>query len=104
MKTTREKWCEADIYRIAGEIALMRADPGAANAEAYFERALSVARAQNALSFELRAAMNMAQLWSDRGKRNAARDLLIPVYARFSEGFDTIDLKQAKALLDGLAA
>ncbi len=104
VESTREKWCEADIYRIAGEIALMRADPGAANAEAYFERALSVARAQNALSFELRAAMNMAQLWSDRGKRNAARDLLIPVYARFSEGFDTIDLKQAKALLDGLAA
>jgi predicted ATPase len=73
---------------------------GAAKAEAYFERALSVARQQQAKSWELRAAMSMARLWRDQGKPQQARELLAPVYGWFTEGFDTRDLKEAKALLD----
>jgi predicted ATPase len=71
-----------------------------ANTEAYFERALAVARAQQARSWELRAAMSLARLWRDQGKRNEARELLAPVYGWFTEGFDTLDLKVAKVLLD----
>ena len=103
VETTKEKWCEADIHRIAGEIALMSPEPDAAKAEACFERALAVARSQQAKSWELRAAMSMARLWRDQGKRDEARDLLAPVYGWFTEGFDTLDLKEAKALLDALA-
>ena len=103
METTKEKWFEADIHRMAGEIALMSPEPDAAKAEAYFERALAVARKQQAKSWELRAAMSMARLWRDQGKRDEARDLLAPVYGWFTEGFDTLDLKEAKALLDELA-
>ncbi|MGO8916861.1 MAG: AAA family ATPase [Stellaceae bacterium] len=103
VETTKEKWYEADVHRIAGEIALMSPERDAAKAEACFERALAVARAQQAKSFELRAAMSMARLWRDRGKRDEARDLLAPLYSWFTEGFDTLDLKQAKALLDELA-
>jgi predicted ATPase len=72
------------------------------NAEAYFERALSIARQQQARSWELRAAMNMARLWRDQGKRQQAHDLLAPVYGWFTEGFDTLDLKEAKGLLEQL--
>ena len=70
----------------------------------YFERALTVARQQQAKSWELRAAMSMARLWRDQGKRDEARDLLAPVYGWFTEGFDTLDLKEAKALLDELSS
>ena len=101
--TTGEKWCEADIHRIAGDIALMPANSDTAKAAACFERALSVARQQKAKSFELRAAMSMARLWRDQGRRPQARDLLAPVYGWFTEGFGTLDLKQAKAMLDELA-
>jgi predicted ATPase len=104
VETTKEKWCEAEVHRIAGEIALMSPDPDTVKAEAYFERALAVARAQQAKSWELRAAMSMARLWRDQAKRDAARDLLAPVYGWFTEGFDTLDLKEAKALLDALAS
>ena len=104
VETTKERWCEAEVHRIAGEIALMSPEPDAAKAEAYFERALAVARAQQAKSWELRAAMSMARLWRDQGKRDEARDLLAPVYGWFTEGFDTLDLKEAKALLDELAS
>jgi predicted ATPase len=72
--------------------------------EAYFQRALTVARKQQAKSWELRAAMSMARLWRDQGKRNEARNLLAPVYGWFTEGFDTLDLKEAKALFDELAS
>jgi predicted ATPase len=75
-----------------------------AKAQAYFNRALDVARKQQAKSWELRAAMSMARLWRDQGKRDEARDLLTPVYGWFTEGFDTRDLKEAKTLLDELAA
>jgi predicted ATPase len=102
-ETTKEKWYEADIHRTVGEIALASPERDATKAEAYFERALAVARDQHAKSWELRAAMSMARLWRDQGKRQQARDLLAPVYGWFTEGFDTLDLKQAKALLDELA-
>jgi predicted ATPase len=82
----------------------MSPQPDAAKAEAYFERALVVAREQQAKSWELRTAMSMARLWRDQGKRDEARDLLAPVYGWFTEGFDTLDLKEAKALLDELHA
>ena len=107
MKTTeatKERWCEAEVHRIAGEIALMPPEPDAAKAEAYLERALTVARRQQAKSWELRAAMSMARLWRDQGKSQQARELLAPVYGWFTEGFDTLDLKEAKALLDELRA
>ena len=104
VETTKERWCEAEIYRVAGEIALMSPERDAAKAETYFERALAVARAQQAKSWELRAAMSMARLWRDQGKPQQARELLAPVYGWFTEGFDTLDLKEAKALLDTLAA
>jgi len=100
IETTKERWCEAEVNRVAGEIALKLPQPDAAKAQAYFERALAVARDQQAKSWELRAAMSMARLWRDQNKRNEARELLAPVYGWFTEGFDTLDLKEAKALLD----
>ena len=104
VERSKEKWCEAEVHRIAGEVELKPPQPDAAKAEAYFERALAVARQQQTKSWELRAAMSMARLWRDQGKRNEARDLLAPVYGWFTEGFDTLDLKEAKALLDELNA
>src|SRR4029077_19414044 len=104
IETTKERWFEAEANRVAGEIALKSPEPDAAKAQAYFERALTVARKQQAKSGELRAAMSMARLWRDQGKREEARDLLAPVYGWFTEGFDTLDLKEAKALLDELNA
>jgi predicted ATPase len=102
--TTKEKWFEAEVNRIAGDIALLSPERDAAKAEAYFERALAVARRQQAKSFELRAAMSLARLWRDQGKMQQARELLAPVYGWFTEGFDTRDLKEAKGLLEELAA
>jgi class 3 adenylate cyclase/predicted ATPase len=102
VERSREKWSEAEVHRIAGEIALKSLAPDPEKAEAYFDRALTVARQQQAKSWELRVAMSMARLWRDRGKRDAAHDLLAPVYGWFTEGFDTLDLKEAKALLDEL--
>ena len=104
MQTSKERWCEAEVNRIAGEIALKSSKPDTAKAEAYFERALAVARKQQAKSWELRAAMSMARLWRDQGKRDEARALLAPIDGWFTEGFDTLDLKEAKALLDELHA
>jgi predicted ATPase len=101
---TKEKWFEAEVHRIAGEIALQSPQPDVAKAQADFERALAVARKQQAKSWELRAAMSMARLWRDRGKTVEARELLAPVYGWFTEGFDTRDLKEAKALLEESAA
>src|SRR5262249_48091664 len=104
VETTKEKWLEAEVHRTAAEIALISSKPDAAKAEAYFEHALAVARMQQAKSFELRAAMSMARLWRVQGKPNKASDLLAAVYGWFTEGFDTRDLKEAKALLEELAA
>ena len=104
IETTKEKWCEAETHRTAGEIALKSPEPDAVKAEVYFERALAVARAQQAKSWELRASMSLARLWRDQGKVQQARELLAPVFGWFTEGFDTRDLKEAKALLEVLNA
>jgi class 3 adenylate cyclase/predicted ATPase len=101
-ETRKLKWCQAETYRIAGEIALMLRAPDAAKAKTYFERALVVAREQQAKSWELRAATSMARLWRSQGRPQQAHDLLAPVYGWFTEGFDTLDLKRAKALLSEL--
>jgi class 3 adenylate cyclase/predicted ATPase len=103
IETRKETWCKAEVNRIAGEIALMSPEPDTAKAEAYFERALAVAREQQAKSWELRAATSLARLWHDQGKVQQARELLATVYGWFTEGFDTRDLKEAKGLLDELA-
>jgi predicted ATPase len=78
-ETTKERWSEAEINRMAGEIALKSPGPDATKTQAYFERALTVARAQQAKSWELRAAMSMARLWRDQGKRKETRELLAQV-------------------------
>src|SRR5262249_37941678 len=104
VETTKERWWEPEVHRTAGEIALKSPNPDMQKAEACFERALEVARQQQAKSWELRAAMSLACLWRDQGKRDEARELLAPVYGWFTEGFDTRDLKEARALLDELHA
>jgi len=103
VETTQERWHEAELNRVAGEIALLSPERDVAKAEAYFARALEVARRQQAKSWELRAAMSMARVWRDQGRRPQARKLLAPVHGWFNQGFDTLDLKQAKTLLDELA-
>jgi predicted ATPase len=102
VETTKERWCEADISRIAGEIALISPERDLVKAEAHFERALVVARQQRAKSWELRAAISLARFWCDQSEMQQARELLSQVYGRFTEGFDTRDLKEAKALLEDL--
>jgi predicted ATPase len=104
VETTKETMFEAEVYRIAGEIAFQSPERDAAKVQAYFERALAVAGKQQAKSLELRAAMSLARLWRDQGKVRQARELLAPVYGWFTEGFDTWDLKEAKALLEELGA
>jgi predicted ATPase/class 3 adenylate cyclase len=93
-----EHMWEAELKRIDGELGRVQGR-SAVDIETCFEQALAVARSQSAKSFELRAAMSMARLWRDQGKLDEARELLAPVYGWFTEGFDTLDLKQAKALL-----
>jgi predicted ATPase len=102
IEKTKERWCEAEAYRLTGRIALKAARPDVGKAQDCFERALAVARKQQAKSWELRASMSLARLWRDQGKVQQARELLAPVYGWFTEGFDTRDLKEAKALLDVL--
>jgi predicted ATPase len=97
-----ERWFEAELRRVQGVwLAVHRRVPQQ-QAEACFLRALTVAREQRAQLWELRAATSLARLWRDQGKRNEARDLLAPIYGWFTEGFDTPDLKEAKALLEQL--
>jgi predicted ATPase len=102
IEATKEKYFQAETNRIAGEIALKSPQPDAVKAEAYFGHALVIARQQQAKSWELRAAMSLARLWRDQGKPQQARELLAPVYGWFTEGFDTRDVKEAKALLEEL--
>ena len=99
MQATRERWCEPEAHRVAGEIALKSPQRDVAKAQTCFEQAVTLARAQQAKSWELRAAMSLARLLNDQGNRQMARDLLAPVYDWFTEGFDTSDLRNAKALL-----
>jgi predicted ATPase len=104
IEAAKERLYEAEINRVAGEITLLMSRSSAAKAEGHFERALSLARAQQAKSWELRAATSMARLWNDQGRGGEARDLLAPIHGWFTEGLDTLDLTDAKALLDTLAA
>jgi class 3 adenylate cyclase/predicted ATPase len=99
MATTKETWWQAEVHRTAGEIACKSPEPDATKALTHFERALAVARQQQAKSWELRAAMSLTRFWRDQGKVQQARELLAPVYGWFTEGFDTRDLKEAEDLL-----
>jgi predicted ATPase len=103
VQRTDERWYEAELHRLRGGLLLSVGTSEINEAEACFQRALSVAREQSARMFELRAARDLAECWAEQGERQRARDLLAPVYAWFTEGFDTADLKEAKALLDQLA-
>jgi predicted ATPase len=100
----QESWCEAEVNRVAGEVSLRSPAPELAKAEAYFERALAVAREQQAKSWELRGAMSMARFRRDQGQPQQARELLASVYNWFTEGFDTLDLREAKTLLDAMSS
>jgi predicted ATPase len=95
-----ERWWEAEVHRLRGVLLLRQPGTPPAEAEAWLQRALDVARRQQAKSLELRAAMSLARLWQQQGKRAEARELLAPIYGWFTEGFDTADLREAKALLD----
>jgi predicted ATPase len=100
---TKEAYAAAELHRLKGDLLLQRDRADQPAAEAAYRAAIEIARAQRARSWELRAATSLARLWRDQGKRPEAYDLLAPVYAWFTEGFDTPDLKDAKALLDELA-
>ena len=100
-QATGERWAEAELYRLRGSLLLQTGAPKA-EAEAWLQRALDVARRQEAKSLELRAAMSLSRLWQQQGKRREAHDLLAGIYAWFTEGFDTADLQEAKALLKDL--
>src|SRR4029434_7018230 len=101
--TTGERHHEAELYRLQGELRLKQDVPDEQEAESYFRQAVDVARQQQAKSFELRAAMSLSRLWQQQGKRTEAHVLLAPIYDWLTEGFDTADLQEAKALLDALA-
>ena len=102
LERTQERWAEAKTYRVRGTLLLSMHDQAAA--EDSFHKALAVARQQSARFWELRAALDLARLWRDQDKRDEARELLAPVYGWFTEGFDTRDLKEAKALLEELSS
>jgi TOMM system kinase/cyclase fusion protein len=101
---TGERFYEAELYRLKGELLLTRSADDQAAATTCFQHALAVARRQQAKSLELRAAMSLSRLWQQQGKRDAAHELLAPIYGWFTEGFDTADLKEAKALLEELSS
>jgi predicted ATPase len=93
----------AEVYRVKGELLLQQAVPDPQQAEACFHRAIDIARRQQAKSRELRAAMRLSRLWQQQGKHEAARQMLAEIYGWFTEGFDTADLQEAKALLAALS-
>jgi predicted ATPase len=104
---TEEREYEAELYRLKGELSLKSQVQGRqskieAEAETYFHKAVNIARSQQAKSFELRTATSLARLWQQQGKRDEAQALLAPIYGWFTEGFDTTDLQEAKALLEDL--
>src|SRR5262249_46292871 len=100
--TKAERWCEPELYRLKGALLLQQSLDNQAEAESCCHHALDIARNQQAKSCELRTATSLARLWQQQGKRQEAHDLLAPVYGWFTEGFDTADLKDAKALLEAL--
>ena len=97
-----ERGWDAEIHRLRGELTGRLPYPDPAKAEKSFRTALAIAREQGTRGYELRAATSLARLWREQGRRGEARDLLAPLYGSFTEGFDTADLKEAKALLDEL--
>jgi predicted ATPase len=97
-----ERFYEAELYRLKGELLLALSEEHQAEAESCFHQALAIARRQQAKSWELRAAMSLSRLWQQQGKRTEAQALLAPIYGWFTEGFDTVDLQEAKALLEEL--
>jgi predicted ATPase len=99
MATTEMRWWEAEVSRLQGELLLQLPSPDVPQVEVCFQQALAVARRQQAKALELRAALSLSRLWQQQGQRAAARDLLAPLYAWFTEGFDTPDLQEAKLLL-----
>ena len=103
MTTTELWWSEAEMSRLQGALRLQLPSPEVPQAEASLQQALEVARRQEAKALELRAAMSLARLWQQQDQRHAARELLAPIYGWFTEGFDTADLQEAKALLEELA-
>jgi predicted ATPase len=98
-----ERWFEAERHRLKGELLLALSADHQVEAEACFQQALAVARQQQARSWELRAAISLSRLWRQQGKRAEAHKLLAEIYGWFTEGFDTADLQQARALLAELA-
>jgi predicted ATPase len=102
VEATDERWWEAEVYRLQGALLLQLPLPDVGQAEACFQQALDVARRQQAKALELHAALSLARLWQDQGKRAAARQLLAEIYGWFTEGFDTPDLQETKALLNEL--
>ena len=106
VERTGERWWEAELHRLKGDLLVAQAGgekPSMEEAEACLHQALAIARHQQAKSLELRVAMSLARLWQRQGKRAAARQLLAEIYGWFTEGFDTADLQEAKALLDELS-
>jgi predicted ATPase len=103
VEKTGERYYEAELHRLKGELLLQQAAPEVSHAETCFQQSLDIARRQQAKSLELRAAMSLSRLWQQQGKRDEARALLAPIYGWFTEGFDTADLQEAKALLEELA-
>jgi predicted ATPase len=101
--TTGERVWEPELYRLKGALLLQYSSDNQAEAERCFQHAIAIAQNQQAKSWELRAATSLARLWQQQGKRQDACDLLAPVYGWFTEGFDTADLQEAKALLEALA-
>src|SRR5262245_17043328 len=101
--TTGERYYEAELYRLKGELLLQQSSDYATEAESCFRHAIAIAQSQQAKSLELRTATSLARLWQQQGKRQDAHNLLAAVYNWFTEGFDTADLIEAKALLDELA-
>jgi predicted ATPase len=99
---TEERWWEAEVSRLQGELLLRLPRPDLPQAAACFHQALDVARRQQARALELRAALSLSRLWQQQGKRVEARALLTPLYGWFTEGFDTADLQDAKAVLEEL--
>jgi predicted ATPase len=97
------QWWEAELYRLRGELLLQCAGAHRGEANASFQRALAIARRQQAKSLELRAAMSLSRLWQRQGRRGEAGELLAPIYDWFTEGFDTADLQEARELLDELS-
>jgi predicted ATPase len=102
-EATGERWFEAELHRIKGDVLLRAPEVDPAEAETCLRKAIEVAQRQGARLWELRAATSLARLWGDQGRRAEAHDLLAPVYGWFTEGFETADLKEAKALLNELA-